>query len=593
MSPTLAFLAGPLAVALPTFLFAAPAPQAAPTFSDSPAVAASAAPDQADPSLPSESPASVATLIHGGRIYLNDGKGTVVDALLCRDGRVIASGDEAALLERDGADRWRRLDLQGATAVPGLQDAHLRLSTYGQQRELVDLFGVTSVDEMLERVLPLVDTLEEGSWIFGRGWDHELFAEGALPHHAKISEAIPIHPVVLFSADGRSALVNNAALDRAKLDGRLDPPPRLQGGEIVRDEKRFATGVLVDAGIDLVLEHYTSPQTEEIAQRILAAQDELLSLGLTCVHDMDVDVETIDVLRELRDSGALRLRVVAYLDGNDSLSSEMLEDLPEFDAADRLSIVGVSLRVDGSLHLRGAAMIEEYADAPGSNGHVLLHKEDLARRVSLIAGARLQPAVQAVGTHANRMVLDVYQELANFMDDFPRLRPRIEYAQVVAPRDWPRFPALGVIPSVQPLRSARTRAWTESRLGADRIRDCDAWRRLAPELGRLAFGSDAPTVSASPVLNLWAARVRHVGDEEDEELLPYDELDGAAALAGLTSGPAYACHQGDRRGRLAKGYWADLTVLDVDPVTCDPDELVDAQVLMTIIDGRVVYRAGP
>ena len=539
-----------------------------------------------------EVPHAGATLIHGGRIYTNDPKHTTVDALLVQDGRVVALGSESELLERAGSDEWARLDLAGGTAVPGLQDAHVRLERLGERLESLDLGGCQSEAELVERAAAAAATLEDDAWLIGHGWDAAGWPDG-LPHHAELSEAVSDRPALLWSADGRAALANRRALELAELDGRLDPPPRLQGGMILRDEKRYATGVLVDSAIERVLEHAPQPTREDRERWILKAQEELLSLGLTCVHDMDVSFEAIKILRELRESGELRLRVVAYLGGNERLSADMLEGLPEFDVADRLSIVGVSLRLDGTLAWRGAALLEDYSDAPGERGHTLLTKEDLARRVALITGARLQPAVQAVGNDANRMVLDVYQELGGFIDGFARLRPRVEHAQIVAPRDWPRFPALGVIPSVQPLPTAQSRAWLEERLGADRTRDGDAWRRLAPELGRLAFGSSAPAAAANPLLGLRAVRMRDRTTEDEDGFLPYDQLDGEAALIGFTTGPAYACHQEERRGRLSVGYAADLSVFDLDPVTCSPDQLPMAEVRMSVIDGRVVFRAGP
>jgi hypothetical protein len=537
-------------------------------------------------------------LVHGGRIHLNDGKGTVMDSLLIRDGLVVASGSYEELIKKPASDTWSRLDLHGATAVPGLQDAHGHLEAYGERLEAFDLSGCADYDELIDRVLARVDTIERDAWIIGRGWDAETWKDTTPPHHKRLSEAVPDNPVFLTSADGHAAFVNRATLELLELDGHLDPPPRLQGGRVVRDQERYATGVLLDSAMNLVAEHLPEAQREDCMRYILAAQDAMLALGLTCVHDMDVSPKGLEALRELRARGELRLRVVAYLDGNDRLSSDMLDGLPEFDSAGRLSIVGVSLRVDGSLNSRGAAMIEEYTDAPGERGHTLLNKEDLARRVALIAGAGLQPAAQATGNHANRMVLDVYQELGDFIDGFRRLRPRIEHAEVVAPRDWPRFPALGVIPSLQPSSSDAKSGWIEDRLGPDRARDCAAWRRLAPELGQLAFGSNSPAVSPSPVLGLHAARMRQVEPERDldpgtDSVLPYDQLDGASVLTGFTSGVAYAGHQDNRRGRLLADYAADLTVFDIDPVTCATEDLLEAQVLMTLIDGRVVYRAGP
>jgi predicted amidohydrolase YtcJ len=264
--------------------------------------------------------------------------------------------------------------------------------------------------------------------------------------------------------------------------------------------------------------------------------------------------------------------------------------LPLLDPRDRLSVIGVAFDVDGSLGSRGAALLEDYSDAPGERGHLLLSRDDLARRIALVTGDGLQPAVHAIGDRANRIVLDIYAELDSVWDGFRSLRPRIEHGQVVAPKDWPRFPKLGVVPSMQPARAGTDIAWVTERLGSDRSRGAYAWRRLAPELGKLAFGSDFPCDSPDPLRGLHAARTRHDGGE-DEGYAPEQRLDGVAALAGYTIGAAYAAHQEDRRGRLIPGFACDMTVLDLDPVACEPEALLGGRVLMTVIDAEVAYRA--
>jgi hypothetical protein len=169
----------------------------------------------------------------------------------------------------------------------------------------------------------------------------------------------------------------------------------------------------------------------------------------------------------------------------------------------------------------------------------------------------------------------------------------VEHAQVVSLRDWPRFPALGVIPSMQPVHAISDMPWAVDRLGKERARGAYAWRSLAPELGRLAFGSDFPVESPDPLAGLFAARMRSGQGSTTEKVLPADQrLDGVAALAGFTSGAAYAGHQEERRGRLLPGYALDLTVLTVDPVTCQPSDLLNAKVTMTWINGELVWR-GP
>src|SRR5439155_10436060 len=167
--------------------------------------------------------------------------------------------------------------------------------------------------------------------------------------------------------------------------------------------------------------------------------------------------------------------------------------------------------------------------------------------------------------------LDALDRMSVVVQGFHDARPRIESAVVVAPKDWPRFPALGVIPSMQPESATSEMTWLSTRIGEARTRGAHAWRTLAPELGRLALGSAFPAEKPDPLSGLFAARTRPGAIAAEESTLGGGErLDGNAALSGFTSGAAFACRQEDRRGRLAPGYGADITVLSVDPTSCDP-----------------------
>jgi predicted amidohydrolase YtcJ len=531
-------------------------------------------------------------LFHNGRIYLNDEQNTVATALLVKDGRVIAAGDRAEIEKRPEAASAKRVDLLQGTAVPGLQDAHGHLEWFAGALETLDLRGAPSYAAMIERVRGVAQKQKEGTWIVGRGWDQNQWADKALPHHLLLSSQVPKHPVFLLRVDGHAALVNKAALVAAKLDGVIDPDLKIAGGRVVTDDEGLASGVLLDEAIQCVEKLIPLEDVKVRLARMMRAQDSLLALGLTAVHDMGTKPATLALLKDMRRAGQLKLRVVSYIWGNGELTDESLKDLPLTDpGVDRLCIPGVKFMADGALGSRGAALFEDYSDAPGERGYLILNESELGARLALIAKRRLQPAVHAIGDRANNMVLNLYETLAAAFPELKDLRPRIEHAQVVAPKDWPRFPELKVVPSMQPVHAISDMAWAVARLGESRTRGAYAWRALAPELGKLAFGSDFPMESPNPLLGIYAARTR-----QNEEALPKDgftpeqRLDARAALAGFTSGAAYACFQDDRRGRLKVGYFADLSVFNCDPITCAPSDLLKAQVLMTVIDGEVVYK---
>lgn len=530
-------------------------------------------------------------LIYGGRIYLGNRNGGVVEALLVEDGRVIAAGPLTQMKVQLDEPGLSKIDLRGAVAVPGLQDAHGNMADLGGFAEQVDLRGLGSYQELVDKVAQAAARAEEGSWILGWGWDQEEWDVKQFPDHALLSEAVADHPVYLRRIDDDAVLVNEVVLRRAKLDEPLEPPPRIPGGEVVLNDDWLATGVFLGNARGLLEGLLPDVQPAQLEQHLLAAQERLLALGLTCVHDMGVTPETVDAYLSLRERGLLKLRIVAYLDGNAGLSADYLDRFPMApDGEDLFCVPGAQFRLDGSLGSHCAALLADYSDAPDERGRMLLSVQALTLLVHETWQAGLQPAIAAFGDAANRAALDTIDRMLQVDESFADLRPRIEHAQVISPRDIPRFPELGIAPSMQPVQAAEKSGFLSTRLGEHRTEGAYAWRSLAPGWMQLAFGSNFPAADPNPLLGLHAVLTRRT-----TELLGADDslgakrLDGLDALAGFTRGAAYAAHQEDRRGQLLPGFWADLTVLDMDPVDDNPDRLLTAGVLMTMINGRVVF----
>jgi predicted amidohydrolase YtcJ len=539
-------------------------------------------------------------LVSGGTIYPAP-EAAPVEALLIEDGRVKALGTLAEvqaeadeIVARAAGFRYpleiERIDLAGGTAVPGLVDAHGHLEGLGEALENVDLVGCASIEELIERVAARAAQQPIGTWVLGRGWDQTLWPGVEFPLHDALSARVPDHPVYLERVDGHAAFVNALALERA---GLLAPDAAAQapaGGRIVLDAAGRPSGVLVDAATALVASRIPPPDAAARERRVLAAQTALLAAGLTGMHDMGTAPETLAVLRALERDGRLKLRVASYVWANEGLAG-FGRLSPERDLDAKLRVVGAKLMLDGALGSRGAALLAPYADAPDEQGLMQLTPEVFAQRLEEVVRAGLQPATHAIGDRANRVALDAYAHALGGRSG-ARLRPRVEHAQVVAPEDWERFEALGVIPSMQPTHATSDMRWAEARLGPERVAGAYAWRRLSGPRAPLACGSDFPVESPSPLAGLYAARTRQDAHGAPAGgWLPAQRLDGAAALAGFTTGAAFAAHEEERRGRLAPGCAADLTVLSVDPIRCPPEALLAARVLATVVDGELVFSA--
>lgn len=532
------------------------------------------------------------TLFHGARILTNDGRGTVVHALLVRDGRVAAVGELPELERRPDAAGAKKVDLGGGVAFPGLVDAHVDLAGMVFAANALDLSVARSYDELIVLVEAAAKQQpKKGTWILGAGWDTRGWSDPALPHHLLLSARTPDHPVFLVSRDGRAALVNQAALELARLAGPVQIDARSVMGRILEDAEGHATGILIDGAMQLVRDVLPPPDPGALQLGLRAAQEQLLARGITAVHDQGTSRETFAALKDLRARGLFLLRVACYLDGAAEFDGASLRALTTPPGNDALSIAGVRFRLDGTLDDRGAALVEPYADAPQERGGIYFAEDDLAKRLSVVIAERLQPSFEAQGDRANRLALDLLERVAAAQGDMRVLRPRLESALLVSTKDWPRVPALAVSVTQMPLATERMLGGSEGRLGPDRVRALCAWRLLAPEIGRPITGSGAPAEDPDPRRAFGLLLQPGTGPVAFDDGLMASPPTPDDVLVGATSGPAWAARQENHRGRLKPGFAADLTVFAADPRLPGQKALAGTDVRLVVIDGAIVWRA--
>jgi hypothetical protein len=520
-------------------------------------------------------------VVLGGPIWTMDPRRPIVEALAARAGRVVALGRLADVQRMQGA-RTRVLDLAGGLAMPGLTDAHAHLLGLGAELEEVDLRGARSIDEVVARVR---EQAPPEGWVLGRGWDQNLWPGAAMPTHEPLTAAFPDRPVWLRRVDGHAGWANRAALQAAGITASTTVP---QGGEI-GVQGGEPSGLLVDAAMGLM--PVPAPSAETLRRRLLQGQARVLPLGLTGVHEMGVGRETDRVLRALAASGELKLRVTGYADEDwfHTLAREGKPELPACDA--RYALVGVKLYVDGALGSRGAALLAPYSDRPGYRGILQHTQAELDALVLKAVRGDWQVAAHAIGDAGIRGVLDA---LAAARSTLPRARPRlrVEHAQIVDIADIARFVRLGAVASMQPTHATSDMAWVPARIGAARLPGAYAWRRFLDAGVPLALGSDFPVEQPAPSLGLYAAVTRQDRDGQPAGgWLPDQRLTLWEAVAGFTSGAAFAGRLEAGSGRLAPGLAADLSCFTDDLRLLPLAALAEAPVRATVIAGRVVWEA--
>jgi predicted amidohydrolase YtcJ len=342
--------------------------------------------------------------------------------------------------------------------------------------------------------------------------------------------------------------------------------------------------------MSLITEKMPAPSREQLKKAFLLGQSECIGAGLAQVHDMGIDREALDVLQEMDATGDLRIRVYALLDGSVEDLGALMGDGPPTpkDASSRLVVRGVKFFIDGALGSRGALLLKPYSDDRKNSGFEVTKPEILEARIRTAAEKGYQVATHAIGDRGNRIVLDIYERVLK--EKIREARPRVEHAQIIDPSDIPRFGASGIIASMQPTHATSDMGWAEKRLGKDRLEGAYAWQSLLSRNATIAAGSDAPVEDISPVLGLYAAIVRKdpFGSPEGG-WLPQERMTALQAVEAFTTGAAYASFRENEAGRIKKGFAADMTVLDKDPLTASEEDLAGMQVMLTIIGGRVEF----
>ena len=534
-----------------------------------------------------ETPATL--IIRNGPIYTADAAHPTAEAVAVRDGRIVRVGTDADVMRLKGP-ATEILDLQGATLVPGLQDAHGHVVGLGSSLSNIDLRDTPSAARIAELVAERAKTTPSGHWILGFGWDQNDWPEKAWPTRDVLDRAAPNHPVLLTRIDGHASWANGRALEAAGIDAQTPDP---SGGRLIRDAANAPTGILVDTAQALVERHVAEPSDAELEAQILAADRAMSSVGLTMVHDAGASSRTIAIYRRLSAAGRLNTRLYVMIDSSPTTTSEWFARGPLIDRDHKVTVRAVKMFADGALGSRGAALLEPYEDEPGNRGLLVTPPERLAAITRSAVAAGFQPATHAIGDAANRQMLDIYEAVEKALPAARELRPRIEHAQILDADDIPRFASLGAIASMQPTHCTSDMPWAPVRLGAARVAEgAYVWQKLLHAGARFAAGSDFPVERPDPLLGFYAAITRQTADGVPPGgWAPAERLSRDEALRGFTLDAAYAAFAEHDLGSIETGKLADFVVLSRDIMKAPPAEIPRTSIVRTIVAGRTVYSA--
>lgn len=536
----------------------------------------------------SNNSAKVDLIIRNATIYTVNETFDLAQAIAINNGKIVGIGAEHEILNKFATDHL--IDAKKQTILPGFYDAHCHFVGYAKGLQEIDLVGTTSFEEVINRIKKfeqqtdakflLTDTTTTIKWIVGRGWDQNDWENKTYPTKEKLDELFPETPVYLTRIDGHAALLNQKALDIAE----ITTTSKIEGG-IVQVKNNQLTGILIDNAMELVKHKIPTYTKKQLAEALMVAQEKLFAVGLTTVNDAGLNSNEIELIDELQQQQKILINVYAMISATPEMLDYYLAKKPY--KTNKLNVRSFKFYADGALGSRGACLLHPYSDLPNQQGLLINSPEFYRKYAPLLYAKGYQMNTHCIGDSANRLILSVYKEVLKTTND---KRWKIEHAQVIHPEDFEKFKAITVIPSIQPTHATSDMYWAKDRLGAERVKNAYAYKQLVQENGIVALGTDFPVEDISPIKTFYAAVFRM-----DDKGFPADGfqaengLNREETLKGMTIWAAISNFEENERGSLEVGKNADFIILDRDIMKVDAQEVLKTNVVMTFIDGKMVY----
>ncbi len=542
-------------------------------------------------------------------LVLNDGKVVTVwpakpkaEAIAIAKNKIIAVGDNDEIKHYIG-QHTRVIDLDGRLALPGFIEGHGHFMELGRSKMELNLTRAETWSDIVAMVKDAVAKARPGQWIVGRGWHQEKWTHpprpniDGLPLGHQLDAVSPANPVVLIHASGHAVFANAKALKIAGIDKQTADP---EGGEIVRDKHGRAIGMLRDNAQAPVLDALSSWRSKrspaEVRKQhikaIKLAGADALAKGITSFVDQGEPFDIVNLYKQLARAGQLPLRVYAMIaDEPNKALAKHVDDYRVIDYGKRgfLTVRGIGeIIADGALGTHSAWFLKPYNDLPSSTGINVTPMSSIHRTAEIAINNGFQLSVHAIGDRANREVLDVYQAVFKEHPKKHNLRWRIEHAQHLNPADIPRFGKMHVIASMQAIHACSDGPYVVKRIGKQRAKaGAYAWQSLLKTGAMINDGTDVPVEDENPIPNFKCAVTRRLKD--GSYFFPKQAMSRQQALKSYTLWNAYGMFKADSLGSLRPGKRADIVVLSKNIMTVPADEIDDATVDYTILNGKIVY----
>ncbi len=517
-------------------------------------------------------------IYYNAKIYTNDP--AIASAMAVEDGKIKALGTDDEILAMS-SDSDNKQDLKGALILPGFVDSHLHFLEYAFEKSFVDLTERKSLEDLLDALREkLPEAKKSGRPLRGTGFNHNYWDSPVLPTRNDLDGISDEVPIIIRRTCHHITVANTPALELA---GMLETNP---DGILREDEQNTLEEALPPLTLDSVKEMVLDASKDIIAKGITEIQTDDLPLISSELYGKTI----LDAYMELDRDGLLPMRVYEQcnLPSLERLDAFLKDGYMTGDSTGNFTIGPLKLLGDGALGARTAAMTADYLDDPGNRGILNFTDEEMNGLVKVANKAGVQIAIHGIGDRCIDQILDAF-ELA--LKDSPRADHRhgIVHCQITRPDQLRRMQEMGIMAYIQPVFLKADQHIVEDRIGTELTKTSYDWRTMKDMGIHLSGGSDCPVEPFDILPNMYyAATCREPG--ADSPWYPEKALSLKETIDMFTSEGAYASFSEGRRGKLLPGYDADFTVLDRDITEGAPSSLLEAEVVMTVVGGKTVYR---
>lgn len=524
------------------------------------------------------------TVYVNGKIYTMDNNNTIVEAVAVKDGKILETGTTKAITDKYGSENT--IDLKGAIVIPGMTDANGSLVDFSENLNYVNLYYVRSLSELKKTLSEREKTLKPGEILGGIGLFEALLPEVDVDRLNKyfLDSISTKNGIYIVNFDGSVAFVNSKLLSTIGVDAKSEASGE---GEIVKNDKGEPLGIFVDDATDIVKEKLPEISHEERLIQVEKGCNELLKYGITEVHDRSIGEGGVDVFKELIDKGSFPIRMYGVLTGNDKLFEDYLKKGIELNYKDKLTVRSVCLDYDGAFDIQDAAMRDDYKDEP-KRKIPYSDEFEIEKVFKQAIDKNFQFSVKTVGDRAVTGALNMIEKVIKEKNpkDHRTILSSVEFTE---PSDINRLKDLKVLASINPEKTVLDLPVIPQIINPDVSKKSGLWNSIIKSSGSILTGSEFPYNQINPFIQMYYLTMRQILDTNMTLPGAEQKISILEALKSYTTYPAYASFEESIKGSIEKDKFCDMVIISNDIFTSDPKKLLETKVLMTIINGKVVY----